>query len=107
MIISLFEAVRLSVSISPRNLYNSLKKIKENIIYHLSPMQTEKSQAEGKRIMPETRFTEFPALSVDPSVGIFPSASKTDVWLFFLPITLKNISYRSSFFFPFLKFDVA
>ena len=29
MIISLFETVRLSVSISPRNLYNSLKSIKE------------------------------------------------------------------------------
>ena len=32
MIISLFETVRLSVSISPRNLYNSLKSIKEDII---------------------------------------------------------------------------
>ena len=30
VIISLFETVRLSVSISPRNLYNSLKSIKEN-----------------------------------------------------------------------------
>ena len=29
VIISLFETVRLSVSISPRNLYNSLKSIKE------------------------------------------------------------------------------
>ena len=29
-IISLFETVRLSVSVSPRNLYNSLKSIKEN-----------------------------------------------------------------------------
>ena len=29
-------------------------------------MQTEKSQPEGKRIMPETRLTEFSALSVDP-----------------------------------------
>ena len=33
-------------------------------------MQTEKSQPEGKRIMPETRFTEFLALSVDPKVEI-------------------------------------
>ena len=31
VIISLFETVRLSVSISPRNLYNSLKSIKESI----------------------------------------------------------------------------
>ena len=30
VIISLFESVRLSVSISPRNLYNSLKYVKEN-----------------------------------------------------------------------------
>ena len=29
VIISLFETVRLSVSILPRNLYNSLKSIKE------------------------------------------------------------------------------
>ena len=33
MIISLFETVRLSVSIAMRNLYNSLKSIKENFIY--------------------------------------------------------------------------
>ena len=29
VIISLFETVRFSVSISPKNLYNSLKRIKE------------------------------------------------------------------------------
>ena len=34
MIISLFETVGLSVSISPRNLYNSLKSIKEIILNH-------------------------------------------------------------------------
>ena len=32
VIISLFETVRLSLSISPRNLYNSLKSIKENFL---------------------------------------------------------------------------
>ena len=32
VIISLFETVRLSVSISPRNLYNPLKSIKEREI---------------------------------------------------------------------------
>ena len=37
-------------------------------------MQTEKSHPEGKRIMPETRFTEFPA----SSVGISRYASETD-----------------------------
>ena len=30
-----------------------------NIIYHWSLMQTEKPQHEGKRIMPEKRFTRF------------------------------------------------
>ena len=38
--------------------------------------------------MPETKFTEFPALSVDPKVGISRSASETDVWLFVLAMTL-------------------
>ena len=41
-----------------------------NGIYHRSSMQTEKSQPEDKRIMPERRFDEFPALSVDPRVWI-------------------------------------
>ena len=50
-----------------------------NRIYHRSAMQTEKPQPEGERIMPETRFTEFPALSVDPRVDIFRSALDTDV----------------------------
>ena len=54
--------------------YSSMK----NRIYRWSPMQTEKSQPKGKRIMPETRFTEFSALSVDPRVGISCSASETD-----------------------------
>ena len=41
--------------------------------------------------MPEMRFTEFPALSIDPRVGISRSASETDDWLFFLPIIEKTI----------------
>ena len=41
-------------------------------------MQPEKSQPEGKRMMPETRSAEFPALSVDPRDGISRSASETD-----------------------------
>ena len=49
-----------------------------NRIYHRFPMKTEKSQPEGKRIMPETRFTDFRALSVDSRVGISWSASETD-----------------------------
>ena len=36
---------------------STLSKI--NRIYHLSLMQTQKSPPEGKRMMPETRFTEF------------------------------------------------
>ena len=48
-------------------------------IYHLSLIQTETSKPEGERIMPETRFSEFPALAVDSRVRISLSASKTDV----------------------------
>ena len=40
--------------------------------------------------MPETRFTEFPALSVDPRVGISLSASECDVSLFFIPVIYRN-----------------
>ena len=50
---------------------------KINRIHNLT--QTEKSQLEGKRTMPETRFNEFLALSVDPRVGISRSAMETDV----------------------------
>ena len=39
-------------------------------------MQTKESQPQGKQKMLETRFTKFPALSVDPRVGI--SLSYTD-----------------------------
>ena len=64
------------------NVYSRLNQTCFNAeskrIYHRSPMQTEKSQPEGKRIMPETSFTEFSALSVDPRVGISRSALKTD-----------------------------
>ena len=47
------------------------------MVYHWSPMQIEKSKPKDKRIMPETRLTEFAALSIDPRVGISLSASKT------------------------------
>ena len=60
-------------------------------------MQTEKPQPEGKQILLETRITEFPALSVDSRVGIFRSASETDVGLIFLPMTLKLFKYHSLF----------
>ena len=60
-------------------------------------MQPEKFQPESKRIMPETRFAEFLALSADQRVGISWSALETNVGLFFLPMTLKIIKYHSSF----------
>ena len=50
-----------------------------NRIDHRSPMQTEKSQPEGERVMSETRFTEFPAYSVDSRVKISRSASETKI----------------------------
>ena len=40
-------------------------------------MQTEKSQLSGQWIMPETGQISFPALSIDPRVGISLSASET------------------------------
>ena len=49
-----------------------------NISYHQSQMLTEKSQPKGKRIMLETRFASFPALSDNPRVGVSRSASETD-----------------------------
>ena len=55
-----------------------LSCVKTNRIYHRSLIQTETSLLEDKRIMPETRFIEFPALSVDSRVGISRSASETD-----------------------------
>ena len=45
---------------------------------HWSSMQTEKAQPEGKRIMPETRFTKFLALSIDLRVGLSRSTLETD-----------------------------
>ena len=50
-----------------------------NRIFHRFMVQTEKSQPRGERIMPETKFTEFPALSIDPRVGISQPASETNV----------------------------
>ena len=47
------------------------KQDKTNRIYRRSLVQAEKSQPEGKRIMP--------ALPVDPMVGFSLSASETDV----------------------------
>ena len=57
-----------------------------NRINHRSLMQAAISQSEGKKIMPETRFTEFPALPVDPRVGI--SRSPMQMVIIFLPMTL-------------------
>ena len=47
--------------------------------------------------MPETRFTEFQALSVDPRVEISRPASETDVRFFLLSMTFKIFKYHSSF----------
>ena len=44
LIISLFETVRLSVSISLRNLYNSLNSIKETGIYAVTNADTARKE---------------------------------------------------------------
>ena len=41
----------------------------EKRMYHLSPIQTEKSEPEGKRIMPQTRFIEFSAFPLTRGLG--------------------------------------
>ena len=51
-----------------------------NRIYDWFSVQTENSQPEGKRTMPETSFTEFPAFSVDPEGRDF-SVCLGDRWL--------------------------
>ena len=43
--------------------------------------------------MPEARFTELPALSVDLRVWVSRSVSYTDDELFFLPLNGKNRSF--------------
>ena len=62
-------------------------------------MQIEIYQPKGKRIMPETRFTEFPALSADPRLGF-------SVRFIFLCMTLKIVIDDSSFLL-FLTFYIA
>ena len=39
-------------------------------------MKTEKFKPNGKKIKPETRFTEFTALPVEPGIRISQSASE-------------------------------
>ena len=61
---------------------------------------------QGKWIMLETRFTEFPTLFCDPRVEISRSASETYVLLFFLPMALIIVIYYLSFL-SFLTFNNA
>ena len=68
-------------------------------------MQTEKSQPEGEQIMPETRFTEFPALSIDPRVGI-SLLPRRPMFDYFITYDIKNY-YLPSLFLSFLTFYVA
>ena len=46
--------------------------------------------------MPETRFAEFPALSVDPMSGFLGLHRRPFLLLFFLPLTVKIIIYHLS-----------
>ena len=81
---------------------NSLDCI--NRIYQRSLMQTKKSQPDGKQIMPRTRFTGFPEVSVGPSVEVSWSASEGDrCFIIFRTYDIKN--YYLSFV-PSLIFDI-
>lgn len=55
-------------------------------ICHWSLMQTEKSEPKDKRMMQETSFAQFLALSINWRTGISGSTSETDDQIFFLPI---------------------
>ena len=70
-------------------------------------MQNEVLQPEGKRIMPATRFTEFPAISVDPRVGISRSASQVCIRdrCLIIFLTYDNENYLLSFVMSFI-FDI-
>ena len=77
VIISLFKTVRLSVSISPRNLYNSLKSIKENTLRYeclryrgLAVISTLLFSPDGK-VQGDIAMS---LASVRPSINIFVSA---------------------------------
>ena len=56
--------------------------------------------------MPEMRFIEFPALSVDPEVGISGFASEAKCLIIFLTHDIKIIIYNSSLIL-FLSFYLA
>ena len=51
--------------------------------------------------MLETKFTEFPALSIDSKVGISRSTSQSDVWLLFFSYGIKNCYLLSTISFIF------
>ena len=65
-----------------------------------------KIQIEIKREMPETRYTEIPAQSVDPRVRISQSASETIFWLFLFHMT-SEILFIIRHFLYFFTFYVA
>ena len=61
---------KLRIQVARRGTYRQCPySSKMNRIYHRSPMQTEKFQPEGTWIMPDTRFSEFPALSLTRGKG--------------------------------------
>ena len=68
-------------------------------------MHPEKSQPEGKRIEPETRFTEFSELSIGPGLG-FLGLRQRPIFDFFPFLTLKCFNHHSSFI-SFMTFYVA
>ena len=67
-----------------------------NKLSHRSSKQTEKPQPEDKRIMPDTRFTEFLALSVDPKAGL-KYYWKIEALTLILTITLYDSQLQTSF----------
>ena len=66
VIISLFETVRLSVSTSPRNLYNSLKSIKENAYFFFCASGLNEEQPFMKDVGANSFLSQF-----DPFIWSF------------------------------------
>ena len=65
-------------------------------IFHQSQMQTEKSQHEGKQIMPETRFTEFLALPVDRGHRLLSLQRRPMIDYFSLYILLEKLLFYNN-----------
>ena len=71
--------------------------IEKNRTYHRSSTQTEKYQPEGKRVMSETRITEFSGIIRSPEGWDFSICIGDQCLIIFPTFDVKNIINHSSF----------